>query len=102
MKPDDSCLHISASPQGPVVARAILDGSNALRAARGRQHSFPGVSDREWYDWRWQFRNRVTSLERLAEKLRLPTPTIVALRGVLREFRMGITPYYLSLFDPDD
>ena len=32
----------------------------------GRDTFFPGVPQEEWDDWRWQFRNRITSLQQLA------------------------------------
>ena len=75
---------------------------SAHRAAAGRRHFFPDVSDADWYDWRWQFRHRVTRLGRLAEFLPVPGATDLERLGVLREFRMGITPYTLSLIDPRD
>ena len=84
------------------VARALADSVAARRAELGRAHFFPGVADADWNDWRWQFRNRVTSLETLAGRLAFPMPALAARRALLREFRMGITPYYLSLIDPDD
>ena len=84
------------------VALALADSAAARRAERGRAHFFPGVADADWNDWRWQFRNRVTSLETLAGRLEFPLPAPASRRALLREFRMGITPYYLSLIDPDD
>ncbi len=75
----------------------------ALRARRlGRAHYFPEVSDADWSDWRWQFRQRITSLEALARHLEIPPDEWQDRAEVLRDFRMGITPYYLSLIDKDD
>jgi lysine 2,3-aminomutase len=87
--------------EGGLVAPAILGSPQARRARRGRERFFPGISDADWNDWRWQFRNRVTSLDQLATHLPLPQHERETRRAVLREFRMGITPYYLSLIDPD-
>jgi lysine 2,3-aminomutase len=72
------------------------------RSAAGRRHFFPDVPDSEWNDWRWQFRHRVTRLDRLADFLPMPDASDPERLGVLREFRMGITPYTLSLIDPAD
>jgi len=75
----------------------------ALSAPRiGRAHYFPQTSDSDWNDWRWQFRNRVTSLEALASHLEIPADEWQDRLDVLEDFRMGITPYYLSLIDKDD
>jgi lysine 2,3-aminomutase len=71
----------------------------------GRAHYYPGVADSDWNDWHWQFRNRVTSLEELARFVPIPASEWKVRAEVLRDFRMGITPYYLSLVDstdPDD
>jgi len=103
MPPDPAVS--SAEPHaagGAFVAPAILESMQARRARRGREHFFPGVPDADWNDWRWQFRNRITSLDRLATRLPFPARERATRRAVLREFRMGITPYYLSLIDPDD
>jgi lysine 2,3-aminomutase len=69
---------------------------------RGRKHYFPNVSDEDWNDWHWQLRNRVTTLEELAKLLPIPTDELAIRREILSGFRMGISPYYLSLIDADD
>lgn len=68
----------------------------------GRAFFYPDVSDAEWNDWKWQFKNRVTTLEELVAKLPIPPHELGLRREVLSDFRMGITPYYLSLIDADD
>jgi lysine 2,3-aminomutase len=67
-----------------------------------RDYYFRGVADEEWNDWKWQFRNRVTTLAELEKLFPLAAEEREALREVLREFRFAITPYYLSLVDPHD
>ncbi len=69
---------------------------------RGRAFFYPDVTDEQWNDWKWQFRNRVTTLEELSKLLPVPAAEWSMLRDVLRDFRMGITPYYLALVDPSD
>jgi lysine 2,3-aminomutase len=60
------------------------------------------VSDADWNDWRWQFRHRVTTLDELVRRLPSVAADRAAREQVLADFRMGITPYYLSLVDADD
>jgi lysine 2,3-aminomutase len=54
-------------------------------------------------DWRWQARHAITSLEALEARIRL---TSSERQGLVRArdagFPVSITPYYLSLIDPDD
>jgi lysine 2,3-aminomutase len=63
---------------------------------------FPGVPEEEWDDWRWQFRNRITSLQQLTRFIPVPEELLPSLHQITRNFRIGITPYYLSLFDLAD
>src|SRR3954467_7963794 len=66
----------------------------------GRAQLFPEATDAEWSDWRWQLRNSVRSLSDLSRYLKL---TEDERRGCLETrdaFRLGISPYYLSLIDP--
>lgn len=68
----------------------------------GRARYFPAASDAQWNDWRWQFKHRITTLDELAQLIPIPAAENAVRREVLRDFRMGITPYYLSLVDADD
>jgi lysine 2,3-aminomutase len=66
-----------------------------------RAELFPHASDAEWRDWRWQLRNSVRSAADLSRCLEL---TEDEQRGCLETsdlFRLGISPYYLSLIDPE-
>ena len=66
-----------------------------------RAQLYPDVSDADWADWRWQQRHAVKSL---ADLERLIPLTDDERRGCVETaaiFRLGISPYYLSLIDPD-
>ncbi len=57
-----------------------------------------------WYDWRWQLQNAVTDVYN-AERLlgiELPPARRAELQRAAAKFPMSITPYYLSLVNPDD
>jgi len=56
----------------------------------------------DWYDWKWQFNNRVRSLGQLARALKRPLASFDPCRAVIRSYPLRITPYYLSLLDPAD
>lgn len=61
------------------------------------------VSDQDWNDWKWQLRNRITTLAQL-QKL-LPTLTPEELAGtqlVNHKLALAITPYFFNLIDPTD
>ena len=61
---------------------------------------FSHVSDEDWNDWKWQVKNRITTLEELKKHIKLTKEEDDP--RILQEYRMAITPYYLSLIDPDD
>ncbi|MRR16383.1 MAG: KamA family radical SAM protein [Deltaproteobacteria bacterium] len=62
----------------------------------------PDASRRNWLDWRWQFKNRVTSLTGLAGILDRPVAEVEKLRAVHAAYPLAVTPYYLSLIQFDD
>lgn len=60
------------------------------------------ISQEEWNDWRWQVRNRITSVEELKQVVNLTEIEEKNIEETLKKFRMGITPYYASLMDKDN
>ena len=70
--------------------------------ASRRKELFPNVTDAEWNDWRWQVRNRVETLEELKKYIELTPEEEEGVKKSLQTLRMAITPYYLSLIDPDN
>lgn len=60
------------------------------------------VTEDVWNDWQWQVRNRITDVETLSRIINLTEEERESIGKVLNKFRMGITPYYASLMDPED
>jgi lysine 2,3-aminomutase len=60
------------------------------------------VSDEEWNDWKWQISHRLSEVEDIAQVVSLTDREKEDIRKVQSGFRVGITPYYASLMDPDD
>lgn len=60
------------------------------------------VTEEEWNDWQWQVRNRITDVKILEKVINLTEQEKLDIGEVLKKFRMGITPYYASLMDPED
>ena len=63
---------------------------------------FKDVPDEQWNDWRWQVKNRIETLEELKQYVNLTPEEEDGVRQCLTTLRMAITPYYLSLINPDD
>lgn len=67
-----------------------------------RKVLFPEVTDEQWNDWKWQVKNRIETLDQLKKYIKLTPEEEEGVRKTLSTLRMAITPYYLSLIDPDD
>lgn len=60
------------------------------------------VTDEQWNDWKWQLSNRIESLEQLENMIDLTEKEREGIKKSLETIRMGITPYYLSIMNPED
>jgi len=60
------------------------------------------VSDEQWNDWKWQFKNRITSAEQLKNIIDISDEEQREIEKCLKKFKMAITPYYASLIDPQN
>lgn len=67
-----------------------------------RKELFPEVTDEQWNDWKWQVKNRIETVDELKKYLALTEEEEKGIRESLKTLRMAITPYYLSLIDPND
>jgi lysine 2,3-aminomutase len=59
----------------------------------------------KWNDWKWQFQNRITSIDELIKFIPLSSIQQERLKLVTTKYPIAITPYYLSLINidnPDD
>ncbi|MGB2581314.1 MAG: lysine 2,3-aminomutase [Thermoplasmata archaeon] len=60
------------------------------------------VSPKQWADWKWQVRNRITDVDALAKVINLTPEEREEIANSAKYLRMAITPYYASLMDPDN
>lgn len=67
-----------------------------------RKELFPNVTDEQWNDWKWQVKNRIETYEQLSKYFTFSDEEAEGIKKALAKFRMAITPYYLSLIDPND
>lgn len=62
---------------------------------------YKDVPDEQWNNWRWQLSNRLNTAEEIGKVLTLTDSEKKALNAP-NLFRVDITPYFISLIDPDD
>ena len=60
------------------------------------------VTDEQWNDWHWQVNNRLNTVDQIKQVVDLTADEEADIAKVMDGFRVGITPYYASLMDPDD
>ena len=63
---------------------------------------FKDVTEEQWNDWHWQVENRLSTVEDIAAVINLTEEEKAEIEKVIGGFRVGITPYYASIMDPDD
>lgn len=59
------------------------------------------VPDAQWLDWRWQLGHMLTTADELGRVIDLVPEERAGLAASAQLFRIGITPYYASLMDPE-
>ena len=85
------------------VAVKVEDEPPGSFAAGGyNSFGFGGVPEILWKDWKWHFRNRITSIDQLGQFIPLSADEKARLKLVTKRYPLSITPYYLSLINPDD
>ncbi|QGY38942.1 lysine 2,3-aminomutase [Pseudodesulfovibrio cashew] len=62
------------------------------------------ASKSDWTDWKWHIRHAIKSVDDFERVLGVtfPEKRKRIFERTLRKFPMAVTPYYLSLIDPDD
>jgi lysine 2,3-aminomutase len=60
------------------------------------------VPENDWNDWKWQFRHRITTVEELVKYIPLSSKEQAELKLVITRYPFAVTPYYLSLINPED
>ena len=80
----------------------VVEEETPSKIATTRYRFFGDVPTSLWNNWKWQFRNRITRIEQLAQFIPLSTEEQTQLKVVTMRYPLSVTPYYLSLINPDD
>jgi lysine 2,3-aminomutase len=67
----------------------------------GKGH-WSNTSDEEWFDWKWQMRNRLTRKEHFQKFLKLTENEIGGFDIALNKLSVAVTPYFFNLIDPNN
>lgn len=62
---------------------------------------FKAISEEDWKDWKWHFRNAIRDIATLKKIIELDKEEEKDLEKCLKTFKMSITPYYAALIDKE-
>ena len=100
----ESCTNkeTEEEPPGKSAVSDSLDEEPPSTTPSNRHRFFGQIPNVIWDDWKWHFRNRITTLEQLSQFIPLSAYEQAQLQLVTARYPLSITPYYLSLINPDD
>lgn len=84
----------------PLFTNAVRLGNP--RTQQFREKYFPDATNSEWDDWRWQSRHRIKTLDQFEKMLDLSPEERSALSEGGTMLPVAVSPYYMSLLDPQD
>jgi lysine 2,3-aminomutase len=101
---------LNKAQQSTSSTAARVDFAHPIQAARVessavvqfRERFFPDASDSDWDDWRWQSRHRIKTLDQFEKMLELSAEERDVLADGGTMLPTAVTPYYMSLLDPDN
>ncbi len=91
-------LPVSSEPFGAGIALKGPDGRPELGSVIEDPANYPEL----WGDWRWQLKNRITSLDEIQGLINLSRREEDGIRRAEGRLKLAITPYFFSLIDPQD
>ncbi len=106
MRLESEALGASAD-EPPASGRSAVSDAQRLASLKVFRPAGRGfwreVPDRDWNDWRWQLRHRISTLEQLQRLMPTLTPEEVAGTQLANhKLALAITPYFFNLIDPAD
>jgi lysine 2,3-aminomutase len=79
-----------------------ISKKDVLNERKNRILHIYSATEVDWNDYRWQLKNRITDVESLSRILPISEKDKQLIREVGEKFRWAVSPYYLSLADPED
>src|SRR3972149_987984 len=100
----DSNLCVPPRGTERALQLVLFPGLTELKKVEETRQAVPrpwtGISGKEWNDWRWQLRHRITTYERLREILNLTPEEVDGIKQSKGRLALAVTPYFASLMDP--
>ncbi len=105
MEPASDCnLSVPSKGTEKPTQLFLFPGSPGEKKPEDRKETLPSpwqnITEREWNDWRWQLRHRITTYDQLKEILELTPEEIEGIKHSKGRLALAVTPYFASLMDP--
>lgn len=102
MSEQEALERTEEEPPGSSLIRSEAEEEPPGTIAAQKRRCFSHIPEDSWNDWKWQFRNRITTLEELVKHIPLSPKEQERLRLVISRYPLSISPHYLSLINPND
>lgn len=79
-----------------------MDNDEELIKRKNKILKIFNATEEKWNDYKWQLKHRITDVETLSNFINLSEEEKTRIDYVGKKFRWAISPYYLSLINPDD
>ncbi|MDT8336456.1 MAG: glutamate 2,3-aminomutase [Candidatus Izemoplasmatales bacterium] len=79
-----------------------LELSSTIKSRKNIIMDYFIADEKNWNDWQWQLANRINDIEVLQHFFSFTEKEIDDIKKVSIKFRWAISPYYLSLINPND
>jgi len=103
---DDRFTHLKESIDDYIQRKDLiltgLEDEERIEFQKKKIMNRLGASQKDWNDYKWQLANRFTDIKDFADLIGISSEAIADIESVGRTYRYAISPYYLSLIDPDD
>ena len=60
------------------------------------------TNDEDWFNWKWQMRNRLTKKEQFEQFIQLTENEIKGFDIAQNKLSVAVTPYFFNLIDPNN
>lgn len=77
------------------------DRSDVIKKQKEKILNMLDASEEDWNSWEWQMQNRINDSHTLARVLDIDEQAQKKIKEIGKKYRWSISPYYLSLIDPE-
>lgn len=79
-----------------------IEDFDRISKQKAKIMKYLNASEEDWNDYVWQLKNRFSDPEDIAKILNISAKELSEIKKVGESYRYAISPYYMSLIDPDN